>query len=621
MLAPSVPRARLDAEAAAVRPSPAAPARDRLALVIEAQQAIATAGLDSDAVLALVLDRATRLTSADAAVVELLDGDDGDTLVYRAASGRAASCLGLRLPVATSLSGRCIQAGAALRCDDTEQDPRVDRAACRRVGARSLLVVPLRHVGAHDADGIVGVLKVSSPEPAAFDDDDAGALQLLAGIVAAALRNAGEFAATRAIAAERAAALAVLHASEERFRSAFEHAGIGMALVGLDGRWLRVNRALCRITGYAAEELAERTFQEITHPDDVEADLAYAARLLAGEIESYEMEKRYLHKGGHAVSTLLTGSLVRDAAGQPLHFVAQVQDVSARKAAEAAQARLSAIVETMPDMVAICEADGRVTYLNAVGRRLLGFGDVQPAGLISVVDVQPQFGPGGALAGAVDVMRRDGVWRGETTLRRTDGRDLPVEEILLAHPPGAGDAASITAILRDISERRHTESALRGLALTDELTGLYNRRGFVALAEEELRRAHRDGWPVLLFYGDLDAFKAINDVHGHPAGDGALRDVAGLLREVFRESDVVGRFGGDEFTVLVPHGQAGTEGTVRARIARRFAEFNGTAGRPYQLSLSLGAALSTPAEPRALAELLAAADAALLERKRARGTR
>ena len=145
-------------------------------------------------------------------------------------------------------------------------------------------MVPLRHVAARGADGIVGVLKVSSPEPDAFDDDDAGALQLLAGLVAAALRNAGEFAATQAIAAERAAALAVLHASEERFRSAFEHAGIGMALVGLDGRWLRVNRALCRITGYAGEELAARTFQDITHPDDLEADLAQAERLIAGEI-------------------------------------------------------------------------------------------------------------------------------------------------------------------------------------------------------------------------------------------------------------------------------------------------------------------------------------------------
>lgn len=151
--------------------TPAAHGRDRLALVVEAQNAIATAGLDLDAVLALVLDRATRLTGADAAVVELLDEDDAETLVYRAASGRAASFVGLRLSVATSLSGRAVRSGAVLQCADSEEDPRVDRDACRRVGARSMLVVPLRH-GATT----VGVLKVASPAPGAFDDEDAGAL-------------------------------------------------------------------------------------------------------------------------------------------------------------------------------------------------------------------------------------------------------------------------------------------------------------------------------------------------------------------------------------------------------------------------------------------------------------
>jgi diguanylate cyclase (GGDEF)-like protein/PAS domain S-box-containing protein len=521
--------------------------------------------------------------------------------------------VGLRLPVATSLSGRAVRSGEVLRCDDAEADPRVDREACRRVGARSLLLVPLRHGGA-----TVGVLKVASPAPGVFGDEDAGALELLGGLITAALRNADALRAAQALAVERTAALAVLHESEARFRSAFEHAGIGMALVGLEGRWLRVNRALCRITGYTAEELAERTFQDITHPDDLELDLAHAGRLLAGEIASYEMEKRYLHKAGHAVWILLTGSLVRDAAGQPLHFIAQIQDVSARKAAEAAQARLSAIVETMPDMVAICEPDGRVAYLNASGRRLLGFGDVQPAGLITVTDVQPQFAPGGALSGAVAAMRATGVWRGETTLRRADGRELPVEEILLAYPPDGGERASISAVLRDISERKHAEATLRSLALTDELTGLYNRRGFVALAEEELRRAEADGWPVLLFYGDLDAFKAINDAHGHPEGDRALRDVAGLLRAVFRESDVLGRIGGDEFTALVPHGKPDAEVAIRTRLAREFARFNATAGRPYQLSLTVGTGASAPGDPRGLDELFAAADAALLTRKRKR---
>jgi diguanylate cyclase (GGDEF)-like protein/PAS domain S-box-containing protein len=126
-----------------------------------------------------------------------------------------------------------------------------------------------------------------------------------------------------------------LRESEQRFRSSFEDAAVGMALVGLDGRWLRVNRSLCEIVGYTEEELLERTFQDVTHPEDLEADLAYVRRVLSGEIRSYQMEKRYFHKSGHAVWILLNSSLVRDEEGDPLYFSAQIQDITGRKHMEA----------------------------------------------------------------------------------------------------------------------------------------------------------------------------------------------------------------------------------------------------------------------------------------------
>ncbi len=122
-----------------------------------------------------------------------------------------------------------------------------------------------------------------------------------------------------------------LRDSEERFRTALDHAPIGMALVGLDGRFLRVNRALCDLLGYPDDALRALTFQQITHPDDLAADLAQAERLLAGEISGYEMEKRYLHRDGHAVWVQLTGSLVRGPGGEPRYFIAQVQDVTERR--------------------------------------------------------------------------------------------------------------------------------------------------------------------------------------------------------------------------------------------------------------------------------------------------
>jgi PAS domain S-box-containing protein len=130
-------------------------------------------------------------------------------------------------------------------------------------------------------------------------------------------------------------ALRQLSESERRFRLAMANAPIGMALVGLDGSFLEVNRSLCELVGRSEEELRALTFQDITHPDDLDLDLAYAEQLLAGDISHYSMEKRYRHADGHYVWIVLDGSVVRDEGGAPVHFIAQITDVSERKRAEA----------------------------------------------------------------------------------------------------------------------------------------------------------------------------------------------------------------------------------------------------------------------------------------------
>ena len=126
----------------------------------------------------------------------------------------------------------------------------------------------------------------------------------------------------------------VLRESEERFRATFEHAAIGAAQVGVDGRWLRVNQRLAEIVGYEPEELLRTTFQDITHPDDLDRDLAHMRRLLAGESRTYTIEKRYLRRDGSLVWVNLTVSLVRDAAGEPVYFIVAVEDISERKKAQ-----------------------------------------------------------------------------------------------------------------------------------------------------------------------------------------------------------------------------------------------------------------------------------------------
>jgi diguanylate cyclase (GGDEF)-like protein/PAS domain S-box-containing protein len=125
------------------------------------------------------------------------------------------------------------------------------------------------------------------------------------------------------------------------FEIAFRYAPNGVAIIDLDGRFARVNPKLCEITGYSAEELEGLSLQEITHPDDVDADIDQVQRLLAGEITSYEMERRYFTKQGHLIWILLSGSLVRDDAGEPEHFIAQAQDISPRKRMEASLRELA----------------------------------------------------------------------------------------------------------------------------------------------------------------------------------------------------------------------------------------------------------------------------------------
>ena len=150
------------------------------------------------------------------------------------------------------------------------------------------------------------------------------------------------------------------------FQNAFDHAAIGMALVAPDGRWLRVNRSVTDITGYTEEELLRLRFQDITHPDDVDLDVANAEKMLCGETTTYYMEKRYIHKSGSTVWVQLSVSLVCDDDRKPLFFISQIQDITARKESEEKLARAAAEIKRLRrGLLKVCawtkriEIDGR----------------------------------------------------------------------------------------------------------------------------------------------------------------------------------------------------------------------------------------------------------------------
>src|SRR5215211_3146195 len=151
-----------------------------------------------------------------------------------------------------------------------------------------------------------------------------------------------------------------LREMRDRFRSIFDHAPIGVAMVSLEGRYLQVNRSLCEILGYTEEELQALTWQEITHPDDLAASSAHARRIVEGEFPKYHLDKRFLHADGHTVWASLSVSLVREAEGEPLYFVSQIRDVTERKKVESAlkesEKRFRSLVQYSSDIITILDA-------------------------------------------------------------------------------------------------------------------------------------------------------------------------------------------------------------------------------------------------------------------------
>jgi PAS domain S-box-containing protein len=262
-----------------------------------------------------------------------------------------------------------------------------------------------------------------------------------------------------------------LRASEVRFRSAFEYAAVGMALVKPDGHWLRVNRALCDILGYSNQELLTTDFQTITHSDDLTTNLRYVHQLLNDEIQTYQMEKRYIHKHGQIVWVLLSVSLVRDEQNQPLYFISQIQDISDRKQAEASlrssEERLQFALEASQDGLWDWNIVTGEIYHSPQYLEILGYaaGEAEETGIdLSRWEqlVHPEDKPAvfellnthlhdAAIEYALDyrVLTKSGAWKWITDYGKVVVRD------------SQGKPLRMTGTYRDITARKHIEAALQ----------------------------------------------------------------------------------------------------------------------------------------------------------------
>lgn len=251
---------------------------------------------------------------------------------------------------------------------------------------------------------------------------------------------------------ERQAMEDELRLSQQRFLNAFNTAPQGMALVSPDGRWLEVNDELCRMLGYDREELLACTYQQVTHPDDLDADRQNVADLLAGRINAYQMEKRYLDKQGRTLWVLLSVSLVRDGEGRPVHFVSQIQDFSDRVAAERAvrerEHYLSTLLDNVVDAIVTIDEQGRIETFNHAAEAIFGYRQPEVAGQ-SITQLVPH------LAG--DLLRQGCAINqlGEMEGLRQDGECFPME-LAMSQISHQGQRRFI-AVIRDIAERKRTE--------------------------------------------------------------------------------------------------------------------------------------------------------------------
>jgi diguanylate cyclase (GGDEF)-like protein/PAS domain S-box-containing protein len=272
-------------------------------------------------------------------------------------------------------------------------------------------------------------------------------------------------------------------------------------------------------------------------------------------------------------------------------------------------ARYRQLLALTPEAVLV-HAEGRIIFTNPAAAELLGVSNEQELVGRHIADfAQPE---------SRDALNGLGVDAGGGRTPRVRGRLItsiqePIDVEIASSPCVYNDKPAVVVLARDITAQIRYERDLQALALVDELTGLHNRRGFSLFADQELARARRHGRIPTLLFADLDDLKTINDVHGHASGDAALKLVAGALKSILRESDIVARWSGDEFVALLSDGDLEAASRIDERLAAAIAAQT-PADLAYRVSATAGTSTLDPL--LALRDAMERADAELYNKKK-----
>jgi diguanylate cyclase (GGDEF)-like protein/PAS domain S-box-containing protein len=418
-----------------------------------------------------------------------------------------------------------------------------------------------------------------------------------------------------------------LHRSERQFHNAFHSSAIGMAIVRPDGTWLDVNVALTDMLGYSSDELRALTFQDITHTEDMAIGLNMRNALIAGQQSSYQIEKRYIGKAGNIIHAIVSVCTVTNAQGALLHFVSQIQDITARRLAEdqlyEEHERSEVTLRSIGDGVITSDVHACVTWMNPLAEQLTGWSTADASGLpleevfrIVQENDTPLSDPltRAIAVGQVVALEKDAILISRTGVR------VPVADSAAPIRNRKGTIIGGVLVFQDVSEDRRFQKDLRHRVETDFLTGLPNRISFDAAFERALSRVRTGEGQVTLVFGDLDGFKPINDMFGHACGDLVLQEVARRLEKATRAGDLVSRWAGDEFGILLLEASLEDVRRVTERLTSEISlpiNLGAYSPNPINISISLGVAFA-PADGTDQTALLRHADAALYVAKKQR---
>jgi diguanylate cyclase (GGDEF)-like protein/PAS domain S-box-containing protein len=385
------------------------------------------------------------------------------------------------------------------------------------------------------------------------------------------------------------------------------------------GRYLGSNAAFERLLGHSKSEIIGKTITDVAPSEIVETQQQHDQALLTEPGHHVYEAPLKAWDGEHQVVFIKTTYMQPD--GTIGGIVGILKDITQRLRAEEELDQLrrfsESTVQTMTEGLVLTDAEGKFTFVNPAAARMLGYASSEMIDrpVLSFVPRDQH-----AVVRRADEKRAKGISdRYELAFTHRDGGRLT---FLVSGGPRIQGAqvGGTMAVLTDITERKKMEEEIRSLSLHDELTGLYNRRGFMTLSDHTLKTASRLKKTIALIYLDVDNLKSINDTGGHKMGDRALVEVAFILRKCFRESDIIGRLGGDEFALLAMETTRMNVESLTQRLQDKLGSFNARSAAEIGFSLSVSAGVSTrePDGQEAIEELLSRADLLMYEQKRAR---